>query len=243
MQVKDETTNRKKMPTFGTTGRAPSREAWNGHNGMGNFIQRTPPFILSKLLTCFLLSAGWEPERTYHTPRADRGRSAKSSGGGNRAANGGVAAKQAEAPRQDVRSVTGWEGQFDGAPASAERACRPGLEQASLRSRYQTHVSSLPGPANLGEGLAHRGFDPSRAPYGQQAGWGKEYSSRKEPPLPPQPGRDSTLPHLMNGRVLAGGRRQVTPEHHRPGYMSPDRALVGDEERSALAFALKRMGK
>ena len=47
----------------------------------------------------------------------------------------------------------------------------------------------------------------------------------------------------MNGKVLYGGRLPRTPDHHVPGYESPDRALVGDEERSAMAMALKRMGK
>jgi hypothetical protein len=45
---------------------------------------------------------------------------------------------------------------------------------------------------------------------------------------------------MMNGKVLAGGSKPSTPAHHFPGYASPDRALVGDEERSALAYALKR---
>ena len=53
--------------------------------------------------------------------------------------------------------------------------------------------------------------------------------------------RDATWPHMYNGRVLACGQAPKVPEHHVHGYESPDRALVGDEERNALAFALKRM--
>lgn len=41
--------------------------------------------------------------------------------------------------------------------------------------------------------------------------------------------------------MLAGGRPPKAAAHHLPGYLSPDRALVGAEETSALAQALKHL--
>lgn len=217
------------MPSFGATGQAPDFAAFEGR--------------------------GWEPVRTWHTPRADRSRSAKSSSGGRQ--NVADAPASTTAARH-LRSA-GW----DGSGAYSDRsAVRPDITQIPLRSHYETALrrgAPLPGPANLGDGPAHSGYDPRRHQirqqdmdsisarrYGTAAPRGyvdKGYSTKKEPPMPPMPARDSTLPWLMNGKVVAGGRLPPTPDHHRPGYQSPDRALVGDEERTALAAALKRMGK
>ena len=61
--------------------------------------------------------------------------------------------------------------------------------------------------------------------------------------MPPMPARDSTLPWLMNGKVVAGGRLPPTPDHHRPGYQSPDRALVGDERAHCIGGSAKAHGQ
>ena len=209
------------MPSMGATGQAPDPRAFSGR--------------------------GWEPERTYHTPRADASRStsSKSSNGGNRGnVAGAPSVSQASAAHAWRSHDSSYKGHFIAAPASDVRAQLPGNEQRSLRATYKEGLAlgaTLPGPPTLGEGSAQHGFDPQRGIYGHPAT--KAFSTRKEPPAPPMPPRDSSLPLLMNSRVLAGGRPPLVPEHHRPGYQSPDRALVGDEERTALAMALKRMGQ
>ena len=193
------------MPAFGATGIPPDPNKYDGR--------------------------GWEPDRTYHTPRADASRSAKSSSG--RAARTAAAMQATAAP---PRRVSGWEYRAEtggGGPLPVQ----PGIGAQSLRGDYQQYRPTLPGPTYKGEGEAHMGFDPRRAPYGSQAGWGSGYSTRREPPDGPMRHRDSSWPAMMGGKVLAGGSWQPTPPHHLPGYESPDRALVGDEERSALAMA------
>lgn len=223
------------MPSFGATGHAPDFDAFNGFNGRG-----------------------WQPDRTWHTPRADRSRSAKSSAGGPR---GNVVGAPSATPAARHTRSAGWDGHYDG---ETPRGVRPDINQPPLHSYYREAMrqgAPLPGPANLGEGplSTHSGYDPRRHQHrqydmdtisarrhGTAAPRGtadKSYSTKKEPPLPPQPARDSSTPHLMNGKVLYGGRLPPTPDHWRPGYESPDRALVGDEERTAMAMALKRMGK
>jgi hypothetical protein len=167
------------------------------------------------------LGRGWEPERTYNTPRLDISRSIKSrpKGGGTWA---GQTAERGDGGSADSRSV------------------QPGLATASLRSHYQQRHDSrgFPGPSSLGEGEAHRGFDPSRGVYGREARHGLTYSSKKAPPLPPQSSSFSTQPVMMGGKVLAGGTRPSVPAHHLKGYQNPDAAIVRDGEGTAMTTAL-----
>lgn len=164
---------------------------------------------------------GWQPTRTWHTPRSDAsGRSSKASVG--RAHR--IALSTGTPVHRVPRSET----------------TQPGIGQPSLRSGYQTYNPTLPGPVGFGEGHAHQGFSPQRGEYGQQVGWDRHYSTKKEAPAPPQPARDSAWPVMMDGKVIAGGLLPPTPLHHYPGYRSPDAALVGDDERTALATALLR---
>jgi hypothetical protein len=143
------------MPTFFRTGAPPDPESWSG--------------------------CGWEPSRSWHTPRDER-----------------------------------------------ERGSGCMLEQPTRQP--------------LGDGKATlKGYMPHRG--GLQAG--KRDSSRIQSKLhlPRQQSNtrcESAHPFLMNGHVLAGGRPTIVPAHHRPGYESPDRALVGDEEAAARAAALRR---
>ena len=170
---------------------------------------------------------GWAPTRTWHTPRSDSaGRSVK--------ASAGRARREALSRGTPSTYVGGWDATF------ARASSQPGVGQTSLRAAYQRHNPPLPGPTGFGEGEAHLGFHPQRGVYGQTVGWDRYYSTKKEPPEPPMPQKDSDWPVLMGGRVVAGGLLPPRPLHHLPGYRSPDAALVGDDETTALAYALKR---
>ena len=109
---------------------------------------------------------------------------------------------------------------------------QPGLDNSSLRSVYEKTLAPgapftppLPGPPTLGEGLAHRGFDPSRGAVGRQFGHSKEFSTKEPPPAPPPMPSQSQAPDDER-RVVAGGRPPKVPEH-REGLRESDRALIG----------------
>jgi hypothetical protein len=220
------------MPSFAATGVPPDMTTWQGR--------------------------GWEPERTYHTPRADAGRSAKSGAGGGRASGAGggralhtqPAAHWCDNSLQQERRA-GWESLDAPAAPPEARSVQPGLATPTLRARYQQSARSVsaqatfPGPAHLGEGLAHVGFDPQRAVVGREAGWARAHSTKHDAADGRSAGREaSAAPLLMQGRVLAGGRPPQLAEHHANlAYVSPDRALVGAEERTAMGAALRQRGR
>ena len=211
------------MPCMGATGQPPDPESWQGR--------------------------GWEPERTYHTPRADRSRSSKLAA--YKLDSRKAAPVLATSYLGESLNTTGFED--DWRLEKQSTAVQAGEETESLRSSYQRNRPRMPGPPNLGEGDAHAGFDPHRGVYGREAGWTKGYSSRRPPPPNAYaPTRDSSWPHMMNGKVLHGGAQgsQVgkggfrrVPEHWVPGYKSPDAALVGAEETTAMSTALAARAK
>lgn len=175
---------------------------------------------------------GWAPERTWLTPRTDGARDTSAKAAPRSAAPQQQTALKALGPPPgvDVRTMV-----------------QPGLDSSSLRSVYEKTLAPgapfrppLPGPPTLGEGLAHRGFDPSRGAVGRQFGHSKEFSTKEPPPAPPPMPSQSQAPWMMNGRVVAGGRPPKVPEHHVKGYESPDRALIGSEEVTATAAAMRR---
>ena len=216
----------REMPSFAATGIPPDMDAWLGR--------------------------GWEPERTYHTPRADASRSAKSSASGGRSTH--PRAHWCDNSLQQERRA-GWDSlqrtQVYGRPSS-----QPGLATASLRDHYMQRSvqgagssaqQTFPGPAHLGAPFAHAGFEPGRAVPGRQTGWRQGHSTKDARSAANaniySMGRvESAAPLLMQGRVLAGGKPAILAEHHADfSYVSPDRALVGNEERTAMAMAIKRL--
>jgi hypothetical protein len=162
---------------------------------------------------------GWEPERTYHTPRSDA-RSAKSQSG-------------RWVPHSE-RTQPDWYG-TPGVP-STRAGGRGGHFSPSMAGRRPPPFVQR----------CHDGFDPDVRPlHGERESLPWEAPLRRSMTPPPSSRRWSSAndplayPTLMDGRVTLGGRAPDKNLHHRPGYESPDRALVGDEEAAARAKADK----
>ena len=116
------------MPSMGVTGEPPDMRRYPGR--------------------------GWEPDRTYLTPRLDGDGSSKSAGGRAGHADGmGGGAQQ--------RRLSGWEGRAN----PGRLPVQPGIGRATLRQEYYDHQqATFPGPNALGEADAHAGFAPRRGP-------------------------------------------------------------------------------
>eukprot|EP00325_Prymnesiales_sp_UTEX-LB-985_P031607 CAMPEP_0174722962 /NCGR_PEP_ID=MMETSP1094-20130205/39715_1 /TAXON_ID=156173 /ORGANISM="Chrysochromulina brevifilum, Strain UTEX LB 985" /LENGTH=256 /DNA_ID=CAMNT_0015923919 /DNA_START=99 /DNA_END=869 /DNA_ORIENTATION=- len=164
---------------------------------------------------------GWEPERTYHTPRRDEGSTKSASG--------------RWIPASE-RAQPDWYGR-PGVPST--RAGGKG-GQFSLRSERRT--TEWPDTQDASGDTCNPGFSPEARPLHrerQAQPWEAHFYRSSTPPGRRMPGARPEHPLMMDNRVVAGGHVPNRSIHHRPGYMSPDRALVGEEEKAARAKADK----
>ena len=231
------------MPAMGTTGQPP--------NFNGNFS--TPMRGSEEGIPINVHDGrGWEPKRTFVGSNERTYASVRSISGRNRRERTGEYDRR-EMPREFSASAAEWAASRPTGPPWQARphSTQPGLYNPSLRAHYFHYDPDLPAPTSLGEGDANLGFDVRRAvaSSGRAAGWERSdipYSTKRVPADSPRQHADSTWPFLMNGKVVANGDRvrEITPPHHsgtgRMPYHSPDRALVGEEEKTALSTALKR---
>lgn len=161
---------------------------------------------------------GWEPERTYHTPRRDEG-SVKSQSG-------------RWVPPSE-RAVPDWYGK-PGVPSTWAGGKGGHFSQSGRRA------SDFPHAGSWGEGYAHEGFTPEARPlHGKREAqpWEAPLPRRSSTPPTRTQGQYPNHPLMMEGRVHANGYVPDKNLHHRRGYMSPDRALVGEEEKAAREAA------
>lgn len=167
---------------------------------------------------------GWEPERTYHTPRGDA-RSAKSVGG-----------------RHDSRPSAVPAPDWYGAPGV--RSTRAGGQGGHYSPAQEPPVPrDWPQKGQWGQANSNVGFSDAaglRPLHGDRERQAWEAPLRRSTP-PPSFRRPRQLdsapahPIMMDGMVALGGLVPDRNLHHVLGYESPDRALVGEEEAAMRA--------
>ena len=171
---------------------------------------------------------GWEPERTWHTPRRDSSSVKGPSGRW---------VPQSELARPDwygspgvLSSRAGGKGgQFT--PSPGERRAPP-VEWPQRGSWGAPGFENNPGfHPDLRPRHGERDALPFEAPMPMR---------RASTPPPSRRGIAPQHPLMMDGLVTLQGRIHNKNLHHRPGYESPDRALVGAEEAAARAKADKQ---
>ena len=161
---------------------------------------------------------GWEPDRTYHTPR--------------RGARSSKSACSRCIPPSEL--------------AKPEWCVHPGVS-SSNQGGMGGHFTPQPAnrrpppqifPRNNGWGereSAQLGFHPELRPLHRTAG----VTNLDDKTMPRQRDYVQKPPIMLNGAVKVGGRVVDKNLHHCADYVSPDRALVGAEEAAARASAEK----
>ena len=167
---------------------------------------------------------GWEPERTYHTPRIDA-ESTKS--------------KSGRWIPPSERAQPDWYAQ------PGVRSSRQGGHGGhfSRSASERVHPPDFPQPGSWGAtGYGNDGFHPELRPrHGNRDALPFEAPFPRRSASPLSTRRTSGLsprhPLMMDGAVVLGGCTPNRNLHHNLTYQSPDRALVGDEEIAARAKA------
>lgn len=172
---------------------------------------------------------GWEPERTWHTPRRD---SSSVKGPSGRWVPQSEVAKPDWYGSPGVLSsrAGGKGGHFTPAPENRKPPPTEWPQHGSWGApSYETNPGFHP---DLRPRHGDREALPFEAPMPRRAS--------TPPPSRRGIGDVPQHPFMMHGHVTIQGRIQNRSLHHSPGYESPDRALVGAEEAAARAAANKR---